>query len=124
MAYNQTKTIYKLRQAIEHKGYRLLFNSTEFYSKEKQRPIAIYHIKEVTYNPETEKDEIKELFASPSHIQIVFFLRDYLFSIDGKELPTDNMYWNEIRKKIVHLLPIDSEAIEVSNKMIEDGESH
>ena len=119
MAFNQTKTIYKLRRAIEHKGYTLLFNSTEFYSKEKQRPIAIYHIKECMYNPITDKDEVKELFASPSHIQIVFFLRDYLFAIEGKELPTDNIYWNEVRKKIIHLLPIDSTSVDVSNKMIE-----
>lgn len=106
MAYQQTKIIYKLRQAIESKGYTLLFTSTEFYSKEKQRPIAIYHIKESYYNPKTDKYDSKEIFASPSHIQIVFFLRDYLFAIEGKELPTDNEMWNTIRAKIQHLLPI------------------
>ena len=41
----------------------------------------------------------KEIFASPSHIQIVFFLRDYLFAIEGKELPTDNEMWNKAKAK-------------------------
>ena len=113
MAFNQTQKIYKLRQAINSKGHRLLFTSTEFYSEEKQRPIAIYHIKDSIKNAETGKYESKELFASPSHLQIIFFLRDYLFTIEGKELPTDNEFWNEIREaKVIQHLPIDVNLIE------------
>ena len=113
MAFNQTQKIYKLRQAINSKGHRLLFTSTEFFSEEKGRPIAIYHIKDSIKNVETGKYESKELFASPSHLQIIFFLRDYLFTLDGKELPTDNEYWNTIREaKVIQHLPINIDLLE------------
>jgi len=113
MAYNQTKMIYKLRQAINAKGHKLLFNSTEFYSDAQQRPIAIYHIKDSVYDPQTGKYTTQELFSSPSHLQIVFFLRDYLFALEGKELPTDNEFWNEIREtRCMKYLPINIEEEE------------
>jgi hypothetical protein len=113
MAFNQTKMIYKLRQAINAKGHKLLFNSTEFYSEAQQRPIAIYHIKDSIYNPQSGKYESKELFSSPSHLQIVFFLRDYLFALEGKKLPIDNEYWNEIREtRCMKYLPITVEEDE------------
>lgn len=113
MARNQTQMIYKLREAINAKGHRLLFTSTEFYSEDKGRPIAIYHIKDSIKNAETGRYEGKELFASPSHLQIVFFLRDYLFTLEGKELPTDNEFWNDIRQsKVIQHLPITVDLIE------------
>lgn len=113
MAFQQTKMIYKLRQAINAKGHKLLFNTTEFYSDKQQRPIAIYHIKDSVYNPHTGKYESSELFSSPSHLQIVFFLRDYLFALEGRELPTDNEFWNEIREtRCMKALPINIEEVE------------
>lgn len=113
MAYNQTKMIYKLRQAINAKGHKLLFNTTEFYSDAQQRPIAIYHIKDSVLDSQTGKYVNQELFSSPSHLQIVFFLRDYLFALEGKELPTDNEFWNEIREtRCMKFLPITVEEDE------------
>lgn len=112
MAFRQKKLISKLRQAIELKGHHLLFNTIEFYSDDKQRPIAIYHIKSSIYNVDTDKYENHELFATPSQIQVVLFLRDYLYTIEGKELPTDNEFWNEIRERFIDRLPIDMAKLE------------
>ena len=107
MSRTQRKTIFKLRNAINAMGSRLLFTTSEFYSEDMDRPVAIYHIKNSVYNVDTDRYDSKELFSSPSQIQVVLFLRDYLFTLQGKELPTDNPVWNEIRPRFIDKLPIN-----------------
>lgn len=113
MGYQLSKTIFKLQTAINSRGHKLLFNNTQFYSEERGRPITIYHIKDSIYNAQTNRYESKELFSSPSHLQIVFFLRDYWYALNGWKLPDDNEIWNEIRKaKCSAILPITIEDLE------------
>ena len=92
--------IKKLRSAINLKGERLLYNTSEFYSEEQNRTVTIYTIKKQVWNPKLQKNKNIELFHSTSQIQIVLFLRDYWYTLNGMELPTDNEKWNKIREKI------------------------
>ena len=99
MASNSVN-IHKLQTALNMKGLRLMYSTTQFYSAKQNRPITIYHIKQAEYDDEREKFVNQELFNSTSQIQIVLFLRDLLYTIEGRELPTDNEKWNAIRDRI------------------------
>ena len=97
---SNTTMIKKLRSAINLKGERLLYNTSEFYSEEQSRTVTIYTIKKQVWNPKLQKNKNIELFHSTSQIQIVLFLRDYWYTLNGMELPTDNDKWNKIRERI------------------------
>ncbi len=91
--------IHKLQQAINAKGGGpLLYNKTQFYSQQQDRPVTLYTIKLAVYNEKTGKNSYKELFSSTSQIQIVLFLRDYWYEMNGWEVPTDNELWNKAKE--------------------------
>ena len=92
--------IHKLQQAINEKGQRILYSTSQFYSKDQNRPVTVYYIKQSVYDDETGKSKNVELFKSTSQIQIVLFLRDIWFEINGWEIPTDNEQWNKIKAKM------------------------
>lgn len=95
MPASNTTMIHKLQTAINQKGGIILLDKTQFYSDEQERPVTIYKV--CTKNFETGKKEV--LFSSPATIQIVLYLRDYLFWIEGKEIPVGNEMWDEIKKQ-------------------------
>lgn len=97
---SNTVMIKKLRNAINLKGEKLLYCTSEFFSEEQHRPITVYTIKKAVWDQKRKRNRNVELFHSASQIQIVLFLRDYWFNLNGYELPTDNEQWNEIRAKI------------------------
>lgn len=97
---SNTTMIKKLRTAINERGEKLLYNTSEFYSDEQNRPVTIYSIKKAVYNEKTHRNKHIELFHSTSQIQIVLFLRDYWYKLNNMKLPTDNKVWNKIRKEI------------------------
>ena len=59
----------------------------------------MYLVKQAVFDDETGKHKNVELFKSTSQIQIVLFLRDFWFEINGWEIPTDNEQWNAIKEK-------------------------
>lgn len=77
-----------------------MYSTTQFYSAKQDRPITVYHIKQAVYDENKEKFVNEELFNTTSQIQVVLFLRDLWYSLNGKELPTDNEQWNAIRDRI------------------------
>lgn len=97
---SNTVMIKKLRNAINNKGEKLLYNTTEFFSEEQQRPITVYIIKKAVWDDKRHHNRNVQLFQSSSQIQIVLFLRDYWYRLNGLELPVDNEMWNDIRRKI------------------------
>lgn len=92
--------IKKLQSAINGRGGRLLYQTSQFYSDSQDRPVTIYYIKEARDVPGQKKKKNVELFHSASQVQIVLFLRDYWYQMTGQELPTDNVMWNGIRERI------------------------
>lgn len=99
MASNSVN-IHKLQSAINRMGYKILYSTSQFYSDKQDRPVTVYQIKQAVWDEEKQKNRAIELFKSTSQIQILLYLRDMWFEINGWELPTDNEVWNDIRKKI------------------------
>ena len=99
MASNST-TIHKLQRAINAHGGRLLYSTAQFYSWEQNRPITVYQIRESYWDENSGKTKSKELFKATSQIQIVLFLRDYWYNMNGWEVPTTNEKWNKIRERL------------------------
>ena len=58
----------------------------------------MYHIKQAVLDEKTGKYRNQEKFQSTSQIQIVLYLRDMWYILNGKDLPTNNEKWNELRK--------------------------
>lgn len=87
--------IKKLQTALNNRGMRIMYTTSQFYSLNENRPITTYHIKQAVWDDNKEKFVNMELFKSTSQIQIVLFLRDLWYSINGKEVPQNNEVWNE-----------------------------
>ena len=49
----------------------------------------------------TGKHSKEELYSTYSLINMVRFIRDYWYLLNGIELPTDNEKWNELRKETI-----------------------
>lgn len=97
---SNTTMIKKLKNAINSRGEKLLYNTTEFYSEQQDRTVTIHIIKkQLEPEPGEKKGQKIELFSSTSTIQIVLFLRDYWYELNGWEVPKDNQVWNEAKDK-------------------------
>jgi len=92
--------IKKLQKAINEKyDARILLNKTQFYSSKTDSPVELIVIKQAIWDSERQKYKNVELFSSSSDIQIVLWLRDYWYELNGWEIPTDNEEWNKARAK-------------------------
>lgn len=94
---SNTVMIHKLQTALNTKGLRIMYSTSQFYSETQNRPVTIYHIKQAVYDDSKQKFINIELFKSTSQIQIVLFLRDLWYTVNGKEVPQDNEVWNNIK---------------------------
>ena len=99
MASNTT-SIHKLQTAINAKGYKILYSTSQFYSHQQDRPVTVYQLKQAVYDEETKRTHSVELFKSTSQLQILLYLRDMWYEINGWELPTDNPMWEDIKRKM------------------------
>lgn len=94
------KNIRKLQTAINSISEdKILYQTTQFWTPCDKRAIQKYIIRRSVFNPYTERYDAEEIFSTYSQLQVILFLRDYLFTLQGKELPTDNKLWNEIKEK-------------------------
>ena len=96
---NLNKTIKKLQLGIKVKhGVVLTLARNEWYSQKMDMIINDYIVKQLVKNEESGRSTYVEIFKSTSKIQQCLFLRDFLYWLDGKEIPTDNEMWNEKRR--------------------------
>ena len=87
--------IKKLQRAINEKfGAKVLINKTQYYSKEADKPLELLVVKKAVWDDNKNKFKNQELFSSPSDIQILLYLRDMWYELNGWEVPTDNEEWN------------------------------
>lgn len=94
------KNIRKLQTAINQQcDYKILYGTSQFYSAKQNRPVTKYILRQAVLNEETGKTEATELFSTYSQMQVILYLRDYLFTLLGKELPANNELWNEIKER-------------------------
>lgn len=90
----------KLQQAINNSsaGAKLLINTSQWYSDDKKRPVTCYIVKQ-NMKDEKGKNHGIELFKTYSHVQLVLWLRDYWYELNGWEVPHDNEVWEEVKDK-------------------------
>ena len=93
MASNSVN-IHRLQQALNQRGYKVLYNSSQFFSKQQDRPVTVYQLKQAVWDEEKQRTRNIEIFKSTSQIQILLYLRDMWFEANGWEVPTDNEVWN------------------------------
>lgn len=99
MASNTTN-IHKLQSALNQRGRKILYSTSQFFSKQQNRPITVYILKEAVFNEDTNRTNAIELFKSTSQIQILLYLRDMWYELNGWEVPTDNEMWEDIKAKM------------------------
>lgn len=92
--------IKKLLTAINFNGGKVLYKVDEWWSEEQNRVVKKYTLKKAVYDEKTRKNNNIELFTTHSQIQVVLYLRDYLFNMQGLEIPNDNEQWNETKNKL------------------------
>lgn len=98
MANSNRVMIHKLQNAINDKfGAKILFNKTQWYSDSQNRPVTLYIIKQAVWDDEIHKSKNVELFSSCSMIQIVLFLRDLWYELNGWAVPQDNEKWEQAK---------------------------
>ena len=98
MASNSVN-IHKLQTALNGKGYNILYSTSQFYSVKQDRPITTYQVRQAIVDEETKKSKSVELFKSTSQLQILLFLRDLWYEVNGWEVPTDNEMWNKAKER-------------------------
>lgn len=100
MAKKFSATIKKLQSAINVKyDEKLLINHTQFYSDNANKVLELIVVKKAIWDENKQKSVNIELFSSTSDVQIVLFLRDYWYELNGWEVPTDNQQWVETKKR-------------------------
>ena len=100
MPSSNSTMIKKLQRAINEKfGQKLLFNKTEFYSEQQDRPVTVYSVKQAVWDEKKKRTVSVELFKSTSEIQIVLWLRDKWYELNGWYIPTDNEAWEKAKEQ-------------------------
>lgn len=90
MPTSNLEMIRKLQIALNSKGYRILFNRSQFYSEEQKRPVTMYKVSQSVWDEEKNAIRHLELFTTFSQIQVVLFLRNLWHLINGKPIPPTN----------------------------------
>lgn len=90
MPSSNSTMIWKLQVALNSKGLRILCNRSQFFSDQQNRPVTIYKISQSVKNETTGKNNHVELFSSASEIQIVLFMRNLWYAVNGKPIPPTN----------------------------------
>ena len=99
MGNNLNNVAKKLQTAIEQRfGVVLVFSKQEWYSTTTCTRLSDNIIRRAEIG-ENGKPQYSEIFRSVSKIQQCLFLRDYWYWLNGWQLPTDNVVWNEKRKR-------------------------
>jgi hypothetical protein len=90
MPHSNLDMIHKLQVALNSKGMRILCNRSKFYSEQQQRPVTIYKVSQSIANEQSGKNQHIELFSSASQIQVVLFMRNFWYLINGMQIPPTN----------------------------------
>lgn len=97
---NYAQLAKKLQTAINQRaGAKLVINTQQWYSQDRKRPITIYIVRQVFSDPNTSHKKSIQLFRTYSQIQMLLFLRDFWYDLNGWEIPTDNQMWEELKKR-------------------------
>jgi len=93
------KSISRLIQALNTKGYDLLYNRKQFMGVEGM-PHNLYVLSKAEWDSAKGRYNTVDIYKTTSTVRMVLFLRDMWYVENGQELPTDNEMWNNIRERI------------------------
>lgn len=100
MAKKFGPTIKKLQRAINTKVVdKILVNKTQIYHKDIDKVSELIIVKKAIWDSEKQRNRYEELYHSNSDVQIVLFLRDMWYELNGWEVPTDNEEWNKAKER-------------------------
>lgn len=89
----------KLQTAINQLSpVKITISTCQWYSPEKNRTVNQYTVKQVIIDEHGKKNI--ELFKTYSQLQIILFLRDYWYKLNDREIPTDNITWEEVKNRL------------------------
>lgn len=91
----------KLLKGISVKYDKQLTLSTKQFMGVEKQPHSIYILSEAVLNPDTGRYYNKEFYSTTSMIRITLYLRDIFYTLEGRELPTDQEKWNAIREELI-----------------------
>jgi hypothetical protein len=101
---NLIKTALRLTDAVNRQyGAHILISSSKFFG-DNGRPVTVFVVED-SYKPSNGGRIVRdELFRSSSGAYVCFFLRDLLYTLEGKEIPPDEVGgihtgWVNIKKK-------------------------
>ena len=93
------QTIKKLQKAINIKfDQKLLYNTTQFYSEKSNSPVTVHVLKKAVWDKEKQRNRSMEIFSSTSELQIVLYLRDMWYNLNGWQIPP-NEVWEQAKQK-------------------------
>lgn len=92
--------IHKLQHALNTKGLRIMYSTSQFYSAKQDRPVTIYSIKQAEWDEKTERYVNHEVYKNTSQLKILLYLRDIWYTVNGEELPPADKQWEDERAKI------------------------
>ena len=77
---------------------KLLISTRQWYHDTKNCLVTQYVVSQTILN-ENGKSVNLELFKTYSQIQLVLFLRDFWYNLNGWEIPEDNKEWKAVKEK-------------------------
>ena len=93
------RTAKKLQTACNKQfGVKLLIDQRQWYPKDKDMAITVYTLYQAMPNDKKSTTKI-QLFQTYSQIQLVLFMRDFWYELNGWEIPHDNETWEELKKQ-------------------------
>lgn len=100
MAGNFLHTAKKLQTACRQRfGDKLLLQQRQWFSNDRNMAVTVYVIQRVIIDKSSKKESITELFKTYSQVQLVLFMRDYWYSLNGWEIPNNNKTWEAIKER-------------------------
>ena len=78
-------------------GVNLLIQQRQWYSEDKQMAMTYYTVHKVDI-VNGKKTQL-ELFHTYSQVQLVLFMRDFWYSLNGWEVPNNNPIWEEAKRQ-------------------------
>jgi hypothetical protein len=97
MAGSYLRTAKKLQTACRKLfGVKLLINQRQWYSDRKKMAMTVYSVTRLDIDS-NEKRIHTELFKTYSQVQLVLFMRDYWYQLNGWEVPKDNPVWEAMK---------------------------
>ena len=90
MPASNVEMIRKLQIALNSKNMKILCNRSQFYSDQQKRPVTVYKVAQSVWNSSTGRYDHETLFSSASQIQVVLFMRNLWYAVNGNEIPPTN----------------------------------